>query len=201
MIADNALLQTTVGLNIDIEPIPISELTQYKTSFPNFLLEVFHNRVVQLWQEFLTSIFCRYVDLHFECIRPFSELQTRQVRLDFCSKAGIDEQIKGGLIRDYEFANYAERQKLIDQVRNPNRMEQAHLLNVHKNVQIRNALQHKGGVVDEFFLRSLGWQQIEILDEEGQPKVLRKGDRVSLSIPEFDSFRRSILMVAQTWRS
>jgi len=199
-IDDYARLEMMVGLNIDIEPIPIEELKQYKTDFPNFLLEIFHSRLVQVWQDCLNAIFCHYVELHFNGVRPFSELQRKQVQLDFRTGVELDEQIKTGLIRDFEFTNYAERQKLVDRLQNPNSEQQPHLLNVHKNVQIRNAIQHRNSIVDSMVLRPLGMQQIELLDQRGNPRVLREGNRVDLSIPELDSFRRSLLIVGQTWR-
>ncbi len=189
-----------VGLNINIEPIPIIELKQYKATFPDFLLEVFHSRLVGVWQDCLDAIFCHYVELHFSRARLFTELQRRQIRLDFSSGVELEEQIKTGLIGDFEFANYAERQKLVDRLRNPNSAQQPHLLNVQKNVEIRNAIQHRNSIIDNVVLRHLGMQQIEVLDQKGNPRVLREGDIVSLSIPELDSFRRSLLIVGQMWR-
>lgn len=199
-IDDHAQLEMMVGLNINIEPVPIIELKQYKTNFPDFLLEVFHSRLVQVWQDCLNAIFCHYLELHFKRVRPFTELQRKQIRLDFTTEIEVDEQIKTGLIRDFEFANYAERQRLVDQLRNRSGAQQPHLLNVHKNVQIRNAIQHRNSTVDSMALRSLGVQQIEVLDQQGNTKVLKEGDEVALSIPELDSFRRSLLIVGQTWR-
>lgn len=199
-IDDYARLEMMVGLNINIEPIPIIELKKYKADFPDFLLEVLHSRLVQVWQDCLNAIFCHYVELHFNRVRPFTELQRKQIRLDFSTGVELDEQIKTGLIRDFEFDKYAERQKLVDRLRNPNSAQQPHLLNVHKNVQIRNAIQHRNSIVHNMVLRPLGMQQIEVLDQKGNARVLREDDKVGLSIPELDSFRRSLLIVGQTWR-
>lgn len=199
-INDYARLDTMVGLNISIEPIPIIELKQYKTDFPDFLLEVFHSRLVQVWQDCLNTIFGYYIELHFNRVRSFTELQKKQIQLDFNTGVDLDEQIKTGLVNDFQFAKYAERQKLVNHLRNPNDEQQLHLQNVHKNVQIRNAIQHRNSRVDNMILRPLGVQQIEILDHQGNATLVGENDQVHLSIPEFDSFRRSLLIVGQTWR-
>lgn len=199
-IDDYALLEAMVGININIEPIPIIELKRHKTDFPYFLLDVFHSRLVQAWQDCLNKIFCHYVELHFKGVRPFTEPQRKQVQLDFRAGDELNEQIKLGLIRGFEFDSYAERQKLVDRLLNPNGAQQTHLLNVHKHVQIRNAIQHRNSIVDNIVLHPLGMKQIEVLDEQGTPKNLREGDKISLSIPEYDSFSRSLLIVGQTWR-
>jgi len=200
-IRDNVAIGAVVGLNIAIEPIPLAELKQYKASFPGVLLEVFHGKVVQTWKECLSKIFAHYVSLHLNGTRRFEELKSTDVRLDFRSDVSIDEQIRNSLVDDFDFKRYADQQKLIDGLRNPNDLYPNHLTNVHKNVLMRNALQHKGGRVDQFFLNSLGVNQIEVLGQDAQPIPLGDGDRVTLSIPEFDSFRRSTLMVCQAWRS
>jgi hypothetical protein len=40
-----------------------------------------------------------------------------------------------------------------------------------------------------------------LLDERGHLQTFRLGDKVSLSVPELDSCRRSLLVMAQTWRA
>lgn len=199
-ISDNVALGAVVGINLDIEPIPMGELKQYRASLPGVLLEVLHGRLVQTWKECLSKIFAHYVGLHLNGMRRFEELKSTDVRLDFRSDASIDQQIMKSLVDNFDFKRYAEQQRLIDSLCNPNELYPNHLTNVHKNVLIRNALQHKDGIVDQYFLKSLGVQQIEVLGRDAQPLALREGDRVTLSIPEFDSFRRSLLMVCQAWR-
>lgn len=199
-IQDNTIIEATLGVTLDIEPIRIGELRQYNDTFPTFLLEVFHAKTVQHWQDCLTRIFGYYVDLHCHGLRPFVELKSQDVRIDFASTEGMADQMRVALVRDFEFREYGDRQKLIDKIRNTTGRHLEHLRNIHKHVQIRNASQHKHGVVGAFSLRKLGTTKIEVLDPAGKPRSFAEGERVELSIPEYDAFRRSILLVGQAWR-
>lgn len=199
-IQDNTIIEATLGITVDIEPIPIGELRQYNNTFPTFLLDVFHGKTVQHWQDCLTSIFGHYVDLHCRGIRPFVELKTQDVKIDFASTEQVADQMRFALVRDFEFREYGERLKLIDRIRNKTGRYAEELRNIHKHVQLRNAGQHRHGTLDAFALQKLGTTKIEVLDAEGKPRSFAQGDKVDLSIPEYDTFRRSILLVGQAWR-
>jgi hypothetical protein len=199
-VQDNTLVGATLGVNLAIEPIPIGELRQYSDTFPSFLLEVFHGKTVQHWQDCLARIFEHYVALHCNGSRPFVELKSQEVRLDFASTEAMSEQMRFALVRSFEFREYGERQKLVDKIRNKKCQAMEDLQNIHKHVQIRNASQHRHGVIDAFALRKLGTTKIEVLDSAGQLRSLTEGERIELSVPEYDSFRRSILIVGQAWR-
>ncbi len=55
-------------------------------------------------------------------------------------------------------------------------------------------------MVDELLLRELGVRKISLLDVDGNPQEYQINDKIELSVPEFDPFRRSLLMVGQAWR-
>lgn len=76
-----------------------------------------------------------------------------------------------------------------------------HLSNIHKHVQIRNAIQHRHGIVEAFALKKLGTTKIEVMNAAGESRTLAEGDSIELSIPEYDALRRSILLMGQAWRS
>lgn len=200
-IADDTAVGTTVGLNISIEPIPIRELKQYKPVLPQFLLESFHDRLVQLWNRTIAKLFKYLIELHFNRIRPFEELKNRRPRIDFRSSTSLDDQIREVLSEDFEFQNYSERVRLLNSVFNSKNNKSNDLQKIHKHVQVRNCLQHKGGHIDDFFLKDLGVNKIEMLDHNANPRTYNLNDRVILSVPEFDSFRRSLLLVSQVWRT
>ena len=197
---DTICITTTVGLNIEIEPIPMGELKRYRDELPNFLVEIFHGKLVQIWHECLSNLFQILVDFHFSGQRQFVELKKRNISLDFQENAILEIQVKDRLCRDFGFQNYSDRVKLLNAVFNPNQEQSEHLGNVSKNVQVRNAFQHREREVDEFLLRELGVQKISLLDRDGKPREYMLGDTLELSVPEFDAFRRSLLMVGQVWR-
>lgn len=200
-IQDNVAIETALGIALTIEPLPIGELRQYKASFPDFILQVFHGKLVQLWHECLLKIFCHYVDLHLQGMRPFVELRKQDVRIDFAVSEQLQAQVRRALTRDFDFKDFAERQKLINKLRNPVDRYADHLQNIHKHVQIRNAFQHRQGMLDTDAIKKLGVSAIELLDADGKSYSHSSGDRVTLSIPEVDSFRKSILLVSQAWRT
>ncbi|MCK5113287.1 MAG: hypothetical protein KAR11_00805 [Phycisphaerae bacterium] len=198
--SDTACIKTTVGLNVEIEPIPIAEVREYTEEFPHFLLEVLHGRLVQVWQECLSNLFRMLVDLHFSQNRRLVELKKRNLSLDFRATVSLEDQVTEQICRNFDFEKYSERVKLLNSVFNPNNEQPEHLLQVSKHVQIRNSFQHRRGVVNEFLLKELGLQKISILDKEGTQRDCQLDDDIQISLPEFDLFRRALLMVGQQWR-
>ena len=194
-------MSISVGLNIEIEPIPVCELKQYKPILPQFLLETFHDRLVQLWNRSIAKLFRYLIELHFNGIRPFVELKNRRPKIDFRSSTSLDDQIKEALSEDFEFQKYSERVKLLNSVFNPENNNSNDLRNMHKHVHVRNCLQHKEGYIDSFFLKDLGLNEIGMLDHNANLMTYNLNDRIILSIPEFDGFRRSLLLVGQVWRT
>lgn len=197
---DSVCITATVGLNIDIEPIPMGELKYYRAGLPHFLLEIFHGKLVQVWHECLSTLFRMLVDLHFAGKRQFKELKLRNISLDFRAPVALEEQIKERLCQDFDFQRYSDRVTLLNGVFNPNKEQSDHLINIAKHIQIRNSFQHNGGVVVEFLLKELGLQKIRLLCSDGKPREYQLNDMIELSVPEFDAFRRSLLMVGQVWR-
>ncbi len=60
---------------------------------------------------------------------------------------------------------------------------------------------HKEGHIDSFFLKDLGLNKIDMLDHNTNLMTYNLNDRIILSVPEFDGFRRSLLLVGQVWRT
>jgi hypothetical protein len=197
---DSVCIKTATGLNVEIEPIPMAELKHYTEGLPHFLLEVFHGRMVQVWQECLLKLFRILVDLHFSGKRKFAELKKRDIVLDFQATPSLEAQMTERLCRGFEFERYSDKVKLLNGVFNPINEQPEHLLNVAKHVQIRNSFQHRRGIVDEFLLKELGLQKIALLNFNGESRDYQLNDNIQISIPEFDAFRRSLLMVGQLWR-
>ncbi|MHC1729379.1 MAG: hypothetical protein AB9866_25830 [Syntrophobacteraceae bacterium] len=198
--SDSVCIATTIGLNIQTEPIPMSELKHYRKGLGHFLLEVFHGKLVQVWHESLSELYSILVDLHFSGNRQFKELKVHNISLDFRNAIALDEQIKERLCKDFYFQKYGNKIKLLNRIFNPHSDHSDHLQNVAKHVQIRNAFQHHAGSVDDFMLKELGLQKIYVLNNNGNKVELKEGDKIELSVPEFDNFRKSLLLIGQVWR-
>ena len=197
---DSVCIEATIGLNIQIEPIPMGELKHYKEGVPNFLLEIFQGKLVQIWNECLSELFQMLVNLHFSGARQFSELKKRNITLNFIETISIEDQINERLCKNFEFEKYSDKVKLLNQVFNQNDEYSEHIFNILKNVQIRNSFQHRGGKVDQFLLNELGINEISILDMNGESKNYELNDDIELSVSELNGFRQSLIMIGQVWR-
>lgn len=199
-IDDRTVISPKVGFELHIEPIPIQYIKRFKDNFPYFILEVFHGKIVLLWHDLLTNIFSIFIELHLSNIRQFEELKKQEIRLDFNSSDNFNVQIKKGIIDDFNFKEFSERQKLINKLLNPEGHGQNELAYILKNILLRNIIQHRKNIIDDYILRKLGRAQIEILDNDGKIVNYSCGDKFILSIPEIDAFKKSILFTANLWR-
>jgi hypothetical protein len=200
-IASDSVVEFPISTGIHVEPIPIAELRTYSATFPDFLLQVFHGKTIALWHGLLQELFGIYLAKHISGSRLFAELKGRQVKIDFRSTEGLQSQIEQGVIRDFGFDKYAERQKLINCLRNPSNSREDELCTIHTHVHVRNAFQHHDGTLDQFALNQLGRNRIALLDRNSNPRNYNVGDQVEISLPEFDRLQTSLLLVAQAWRS
>jgi hypothetical protein len=167
-ICDDVTISPKIGQGLHIEPINMVHVKEYRKYYPFFLYEVFQGKIVQLWNNCLCDIFSLFLDLHLSNKRKFSEFKKQQIKLDFRSTEEIITQVRGNFIEDFNFKNYSDRQKLINDTLNPDKKEMDHLYNIHKHVLIRNAIQHNEGFITPYLLKMLGCTEIEILDIEGK---------------------------------
>ena len=68
-----------IGNNIHIEWSSMSDVKLFKDYYPFFLVEVFHSRLSQEWQNCLNDIFSIYISSHFSSPRTFKELGKQQI--------------------------------------------------------------------------------------------------------------------------
>jgi hypothetical protein len=198
--SDDASISPKVGRNVHIEPIPISELKRFKPRLPNFFIEAFHARLVRLWNQCLIDLYEALVEFHFAGVRQFSTLKKQRVDFDFSSADTLEGQMKEELLRQFGFKELNERQSIINRELNPRKKGQDALKNIFKNVQVRNAIEHKKALVHPSLLKKLSCSQIEVLDDQGNTKYCGDGDLLSLSVPEISSFMSSIFVIQQIWR-
>jgi hypothetical protein len=199
--SDSEVISPVVGAEVKLEPITMVEIKAFKNRYPEFISNVFHGMLVQTWLDCLSDVFSLFIDLNMHCIKNFEGLKKMDFRLklDF-TQGDINAQIEKGLGNDFNFKEYSEKDKSINAVLDPSNTVQQDLQNIHKNVQLRNCIQHHQGCVDSFTLKKLGCTAIEILDNAGASQKLKEGDRNITSLPQIYSFKRSILTVIQSWR-
>jgi hypothetical protein len=200
-LGDDVLVTSTIGLNIEFEPIPMAELKIFKAAYPGFLAEVFHAKLVQYWHELLDRAFERCLELHMSGARQFTELGSETARINFADTTPLPAQFKESLTRDFRFWKSAEKYKLVAKVFDPSGSARNEADIVLCHVHLRNSLQHHQGLLNDFIFKEIGRTSVIVLDDTGLSKTLRQGDRVVISVPEFDRLRRALLLVAQKWRA
>lgn len=200
-LSSSVQITATVGVNVQTEPIPVSELKAFRSIYPDFVIEVFHGKMLQHWHDCTDRIFCHYVDLHISGQRSFDELGKLSIKLDFADQSAFTDQVWSALRRDFGFWRYADRHKLINKLRSPAGDTADAAGVIHKHVHLRNAFQHHLGILQEFSLKELGCHEISLIDDNFQTQTFKAGQRLALSIPELDNLRRSLLLMAQKWRT
>jgi hypothetical protein len=203
---DNIAISPVVGMDLQIEPIPISDLKYFKANYPHFLFEVYHGKFVQLWNNFLENVFLKLINLHLAGKRNFKELKKFNIKIDFESDEDVSTQIPKKALDAYSFTRFQDKLRIINKVFNPQNHWKEQLLTIQKNVFIRNSIQHRDNIIDEYILKNLNeirnpnQQFVELLDENGKIIALNKGEKIILSLPEIHSFKTSILFISQKWR-
>ena len=199
-IANDTAISPCVGYNQRIEPIPIAIIKRFVVGYPHFILEVYHGKFVHLANRLMDDIFCVLLEEHLLKTRPFVELKTQQVKIDFSAEEDLLTQLKENCAKDFTFYKYSERLKIVNKALNPGNDGQDQIANIKKHILVRNAIQHSNGMVDDYMLRELGRTDFELADERGNMMTYTKGDKVMLTIPELHGFMSSLLGVVQEWR-
>lgn len=188
-----------VGKDFFVEPLPREILLQYKDHYPDFLVEVFHGKIVQLWQNCLTDIFSICAESYLQG-HEFVEFDAQK---DFVKIVQSNENLntkKGKMVYIFEFrTRFVDRQKLINSILSAENYEEKPLQNITKNILIRNSLQHRRSVVDRFSLDELCLPCIPVLDSNGDERCFKEGEKIVMSIPEMYAFMQSIFRVAFAW--
>ncbi|MCC2502211.1 MULTISPECIES: hypothetical protein [Bacillus cereus group] len=196
----DALVRVKIDNSTELEPVIISDLINFNKVYPDFLLESFHGKFIQLWHNCLDDIFSLFVDLHFNNTRKFPEFKKRTVSIDFSSGESVEHQLKLKLKKDFSFEKFSDKQKWVNKILNPNKKADDELLSIKKNVLVRNAVQHHDGKVYEEAIKELGGNGIQLLDDNGDERNFSLHERCMISIPELYKLKTSILLVSQMWR-
>jgi len=199
-VVENTAISPFVGYNQRLEPIPIVLIKKFRTGYSQFILEAYHGKLVILGNRLLNALFCILLEEHLQGTRKFVELKTQLVKIDLSSMDDLSAQFKENCKNNFSFNKYSERLKIVNKALNPNDDGQNELGNIKKNILVRNSIQHSEGMVDDYMLRELGCDKIELADESGKIRIYRTGDKLILSIPELYSFMSSFLFIAQKWR-
>lgn len=200
-LSNDIYISPIVGPGLQIEPVHISVVKEYKENYPHFIFEVYHGKVVQLINNLLDDVFEQLVEFHFSRHRVFCELKKQDVKIDFSINIDHNIQIKESLQKDYSFKDFIERVRIINKVFNPSNNGNTELDHIKMNVLLRNTVQHRNNILDEYIFSKLGCSEIFLLNDQGEKVTYKKGDQISISIPDIHLFISSLLFIIQIWRN
>lgn len=195
----STLISPKISTEFEIEPFPIEALIAIKRKYPDFILEVYHGKLVSEWQNLLDEIFNYLLDLHFQGQRQFVEFGKTNISLSFIDKRKAIDQITENLKVDFTFLSYEKKIKIIKDSFNCLDPDELSLQNIFKNVLIRNSIQHRNRIIDDYLLRKCGTIGIIMLDINGNKKTLKEGDDISIYLPQIYDFKKSLTSIINKW--
>jgi len=182
------------------EPTPLADLIHHAGGVGAGVTEFFQVRAIAAWNDLLTDLFGSFVHAHLNGQKTFSSLKKRSATIDFSSQEPIVVQLHRSIVRDYSFAPYDKRLSIIKELCESSPSVVKDLKFVGKHVDIRNSLQHHGGVVTEEILKGLGSSKIELLDDQGEVIYSKLSDRIRLYIPELNLLKSALFRITINWR-
>lgn len=185
------------------EPIPMGDIKKFKKSYPDFLMEVFHGKLIQSWNNCLDDIFSYFVYSHFSGQRTFVELGANHpVKLNFkiVDRNEFISQIPQSTIEGFKSKEYPERIKTITSAFNT-KIDKKYFKEIYKNVLVRHAIQHNNSILNENILGRLGdSNSFKILDTNGKSFQCRTNEKITLSFFEIKSCIDKMQFIVEKWR-
>lgn len=196
----DATVTITMAEGVTREPIPLVDLVQYTGAVIAGVTELYEVRVIAAWNDLLMKIFDTLVSGHFSGRSKLPALGVQKGAIDFSSDASLPEQFQKAMIKDFSFIKYQQRLATIGKLLKSDANMDAPLKKIRTHVELRNSFQHHNGVVSGEILKTLGTNEIVLLDGEGKPQTFKENARIQLFPPELDLLHKSLYQVTLNWR-
>jgi len=197
----DATVSLNLGDDLHSEPVSFGELLAVSSDFLSNSIALYQNIMIASWSDFLDEIFSYYICKHFEGKFEFKHLKKQTIKLDFSSDISMEKQIKSALINEFSFKNYADKFKMISSILDHNNDSNFEEKVIKKHVLIRNSIQHHNGIAYSDMFKLLGVAAFSVLDREGKDINVKCGEKILISVPEFDLLKRSLHLLTQNWRN
>lgn len=190
-----------------IEDIPMPDIKKFKGKHPDFLMEIFHGKLVQLWHNCIVDIFRLLVYSYFSDKRTFTKLDIKsQVKLDFTlEKEDLVSQLPQTVISEFKSRNgIMDKTYIIRNTLNTKEIDNNFFKEIHKNILVRNAIQHNNSVIGEKLPKTLDKDNpkfIYMLDLSGKPVCCKCNEKITLSFFEIEAFIKAMHAVVNGWRN
>lgn len=196
-----ATVSLTLGEDLYSEPVTFGELLTASSDFLSNSIALYQNIMIAAWSDLLDEVFNYFICKHFNGELKFSSLKKQTIKLDFSLSTSMEDQIKNALINEFSFKNYTDRFKIISSILNENNDSSLEEYIIKKHVLIRNAVQHHNGIAYSDMFKLLGETTFSVLNREGSSTNIKCGEKIYISVPEFDLLKRSLHLLTQRWRN
>lgn len=204
MHSGGALLLTPIYAdNFPFDPMPYNDIERFKKTYPDFLMETFHGKLIQAWNNCLDAIFFHCICSHFSGSRAFQELgENHSVRLNFTilEQQKFISKIKENALVGFKLTEYKERISCIKKAVDSN-VDNKYFVDIYKHVLIRNAIQHNNSTLNDNFISKLGNNKaFKLLDINKKSVQCKADDKITLSFYEIEWFINKMQFVVTKWK-
>jgi hypothetical protein len=189
------------------EDMRIPDIKKFKRNYPDFLMEIFHGKLIQLWYNCIDDIFAFLVYSYFSGTRTFTQFGTNyQVKLNLTFDSEyLISQIPRIVINEFKSKSGAmDKTDIIRNALNSENIDDKHFKEIYKNMFIRNNIQHNNSVISEKIPTRLENNRkakfIYMFDSDGKRICCKCNEKITLSFFEIKSFINAMHAVVKGWR-
>ena len=167
---------------------------------PNILLELFLTEIIQYWFDFLLAIYTEVLEANLlnnsNSNYPIPDAKLK-VNLSL-SGVNLSQNIKDTACKDFDFLKASDKLKIITKALNKNLSTITIDVTLLKtNIQVRNILQHRNGIVNQKDLSDLGIASIDE-DHGNLPKSIVAGQKITRTPFDLENLTDSLINIAKT---
>lgn len=177
--------------------VKLADVLKVVINNQNAIFELAHSQIIQLWQDFLDRVFTEIFTDHFSGKATYPRASKIDVEINFSSDtmSNLTGNLQERALQNYQFLNADQKLAFVEKALGAKIPDQIKA-SVKKQIAIRNAFQHHGGIVRADDLRRLGVKTIKTIDETGQTSNCGVGDKIAMSFWELSSAVRDFKTAA-----
>ena len=167
-------------------------------SNPNILFELFLTEIIQYWFDFLLAIYTEVLEANLLNNSNYPIPDTKlKVNLSL-SGVNLSQNIKDTACKDFGFLNASEELKIIKKALGVNLSTiPSDVALLKTNIQVRNILQHRNGIVNQKDLSDLGAASIDE-DHGDSQKSIVAGQKITRTPFDIENLTDSLINIAKT---
>lgn len=163
----------------------------------NILFELYLTEIVQHWFDFLSEIYERALSSNLSGNSGYTLEKIRISTVDFSSLTALKNSAIKSAVDDFDFLRAAEKTKIIKKILNItfSQQEEKDIAVIKTNIQVRNILQHNGGIVKQKDIDELGTNHIE-QDEGNTITRIVAGQKITRTAFDIEKLVSSMIKIA-----